>query len=235
MSDTTAGQPPAGAGLGLEIGAVPEALRAHLGLANAGGAMVTAVRGGAGEKAGIKKFDVLLALDGDAIGSASGLAKLLAARQPETPATLRLITAARSVELAVTLGASDPRAPAVPTRPAGPDDWAFPGMPRDLQRELRNGMEAFGGFAGGGGPSGGDFAGSSSFAEAGGKGTVALSGADGKLRLHLDGADAAGQDVAFTAKGTLAEVRLAVQAAPELPAAFRTQALNALQRQFGRQ
>ena len=123
--------PPTGAGLGVTVGPLPEALRAHLGLGKDKGVMVVAVRrDGPADQAGVKKFDVLVEIDGQPINAAGDWKKLLAARKPGAAAKLRLVTSARFAEVPLTLGAADltdmvvadddadapPRGPGLPRR-----------------------------------------------------------------------------------------------------------------------
>jgi membrane-associated protease RseP (regulator of RpoE activity) len=99
---------PGGAGLGVTLGPLPEALRAHLGLGIDKGLMVAEVRrDGPAERAGIRKFDVLVELDGQPLDSPAALAALLAARRPGATAKLKTITAARFADVEVALGPPD--------------------------------------------------------------------------------------------------------------------------------
>ena len=232
----------AGAGLGIETGAVPEALRAHLGLGADKGAMVMALRrGGPGDQAGLKKFDVLLELDGQPIDSAAGLAKLLAQRAPSATAKLRYMTSARFADAEATLGPPD-----APARQLAKSDDDHPvprgglggeGLPKDIRDRLRE-LQALQarrpanfGLIDADAVAGGNFGISSrmiTFTDATGQHSVQITTTNGRRRVTIHGADAEGRDYDFTAAGTLAEVKKAVKESPKLPEAVRTKALEAL-------
>src|SRR5687767_893535 len=88
--------------LGIDVAAPDAALRAQLGLIEGQGVVVTAVpEGSLGAKAGVNVHDVLLAIDGQKVGDAAGLQKLLeAAEGKEVPLMLR--RGGKTVELKTT-------------------------------------------------------------------------------------------------------------------------------------
>jgi predicted metalloprotease with PDZ domain len=89
-------EPDAGALLG-----EPEAaLRAQLGLENAGGALVLEVReGGPAERAGLRRHDVIVRVDGRPAASAEEVAGILARALRERPVALEVRRGGERVEL----------------------------------------------------------------------------------------------------------------------------------------
>jgi predicted metalloprotease with PDZ domain len=89
--------------LGIDVTAPDAALRAQLGLIEGQGVVVTAVpEGSQGAQAGVKVHDVLLAIDGQGVGDAAALHKLLEASGGKE-VNLMLRRGGKSVELKTTL------------------------------------------------------------------------------------------------------------------------------------
>ncbi|PTM98671.1 Do family serine endopeptidase [Mycoplana dimorpha] len=108
--------------LGVQIQPVTKDIADSLGLAEAQGALVVEPQPGSpGEKAGIKKGDVVTALDGDTIKDARDLAKRVAAIKPGTDVELSVWRNGKSEPVKVQIGkleadkqASAPESQAVP-------------------------------------------------------------------------------------------------------------------------
>lgn len=90
--------------IGVQIQSVSADLAASLGLSTARGAIVSTVQaGGPGEKAGIKRGDVIVAINDQPIADSNNLRNTVAATAPGTPITVTLIRDGREQKLNVTL------------------------------------------------------------------------------------------------------------------------------------
>jgi membrane-associated protease RseP (regulator of RpoE activity) len=88
--------------IGVSIGPADDALRAQLELPASQGVIVNQVsKGSPAEKAGVKKHDIILELDGKAIDSAEALTRHVATLK-DRPGTLKLLRAGKSLTLPVT-------------------------------------------------------------------------------------------------------------------------------------
>ncbi len=91
--------------LGVVVQAVTEDLAQGLGLKEVRGVLVSSVqKGSAAEKAGLKQGDVITALNGTNVNAANELRNLVAATQPGTDVTLKLLRDGSEQELKVTVG-----------------------------------------------------------------------------------------------------------------------------------
>jgi Do/DeqQ family serine protease len=101
--------------LGVTIQAITPDLARSLGLATTRGALVSSVsNGGAAEKAGIRRGDVILAINGDEVSSSNDLRNRVASTRPGTGVTLTVLRDGEEQTLSATLGElpSDSRASA---------------------------------------------------------------------------------------------------------------------------
>jgi serine protease Do len=91
--------------LGVFVQAVTEEIAQSLGLKESRGVIVGSVqRGSAAEKAGLKQGDVITAFNGTTINEANELRNLVAATQPGTEVTLKILRDAREQEVKLTVG-----------------------------------------------------------------------------------------------------------------------------------
>jgi len=91
--------------LGVVVQAVTEEIAQSLGLKDVRGVIVGSVqRGSAAEKAGLKQGDVITAFNGANVNEANELRNLVAATQPGTDVTLKLLRDGREQEVKVTVG-----------------------------------------------------------------------------------------------------------------------------------
>jgi serine protease Do len=109
--------------IGLSLRDVADRLRRSLRLRNASGALVQDVTAGSpGERAGVRVYDVVVAVDGRAITDDEQLIQTIAARTPGTSATLQIVRNNRPMSVTVKL-AERPRADG---RVQEPDDIERP-------------------------------------------------------------------------------------------------------------
>jgi len=109
--------------LGVTIQEVSPALAETFGLAKAGGALVSSVqKDSAAAKAGVEPGDVILKLDGRAIGRSAELPPLVAALKPGAKVTLEVWRDGKAKELAATVGTFEDK-----TTVAGGKDLAAKG------------------------------------------------------------------------------------------------------------
>jgi Do/DeqQ family serine protease len=91
--------------LGVVVQAVTEEIAQSLGLKEVRGVIVGSVqRGSAAEKAGVRQGDVITALNGANVNEANELRNLVAATQPGTDVTLKILRDGREQELKITVG-----------------------------------------------------------------------------------------------------------------------------------
>jgi Do/DeqQ family serine protease len=91
--------------LGVVVQAVTEEIAQSLGLKEVKGVIVGSVqRGSAAEKAGLKQGDVITAFNGATVNEANELRNLVAATQPGTEATLKLLRDGHEQESKITVG-----------------------------------------------------------------------------------------------------------------------------------
>jgi serine protease Do len=102
-------------------------LRRSLGLSARNGVLVQDVtEGSPAARAGVRPYDLIVAVDGKAIEGNDPLIQLIAARQPGTTATLQLVRDGRSLSVPVKLAERPPRDP----RPASAEDEPQPSRQR---------------------------------------------------------------------------------------------------------
>ena len=90
--------------IGVDLRDVDPDLQRSLGLRSPNGALVQDVRAGSpGARAGIRTYDVIVAVDGRAVAGNDELIKLIAARKPGTTATLQVVRDGRSMNVPVKL------------------------------------------------------------------------------------------------------------------------------------
>jgi serine protease Do len=105
--------------IGVALRKVDPDLQRSLGLGAKSGALVQDITAGSpGARAGIRTYDVIVAVDGKAVSGDDELIKLIATRKPGTIATLQLIRDGRSMNLPVKL-AERPLRDARPDRRSG--------------------------------------------------------------------------------------------------------------------
>jgi serine protease Do len=108
--------------IGLSLRDVDPDLQRSLGLSNSDGALVQDVTPGSpGARAGIRTYDLIVAVDGKAVSGDDQLIALIAARQPGTVATLQVVRDNRPLNLAVKLAERPPR-----ERKTANDDFPTP-------------------------------------------------------------------------------------------------------------
>ncbi len=96
--------------IGVSLRDVDPDLQRSLGLGNTDGALVQDVTPGSpGARAGIRTYDLIVAVDGKAVSSNDQLIQLIASRQPGTVATLQIVRDNRPLNIAVKLAERAPR------------------------------------------------------------------------------------------------------------------------------
>jgi serine protease Do len=96
--------------IGVSLRDVDPDLQRSLGLGNTDGALVQDVTPGSpGARAGIRTYDLIVAVDGKAVSSNDQLIQLIASRQPGTVATLQIVRDNRPLNVAVKLAERAPR------------------------------------------------------------------------------------------------------------------------------
>ncbi|MCU0723565.1 MAG: PDZ domain-containing protein, partial [Planctomycetes bacterium] len=104
------------ADLGIEVEPAKESVRAILNLAKNEGLVVRKVAdGGAAKQAGIRKFDILVAVDGGAVGTADDLRKALSGKKPGDRVTLTVVRESERVKVEAVLGGREAGAPEKPS------------------------------------------------------------------------------------------------------------------------
>ena len=90
--------------IGVMLRDVDPDLQRSLGLTSSSGALVQDVTDGSpGSRAGVKTYDLIVAVDGKPIGGNDALIQLIASRQPGTTATLQVLRDGRSMNIPVKL------------------------------------------------------------------------------------------------------------------------------------
>jgi hypothetical protein len=131
----------AGSGfLGVQLAdEIPDAVLTHLGID--GGAMVLNVIGGSGaEKAGLKRHDVVIAVDDEKIASAAALRQAIARRESAATVKLKVSRGAETLDLSAQLGTREgapPAEPPAPPRKPGFLGVHFDSVPASLAVHLR--------------------------------------------------------------------------------------------------
>ena len=90
--------------LGIDLGEITPDMQEAFGLASDRGALVQTVRPGLpGEKAGVKRGDVIVAVDGKAVGSSDEVVRIVSAKTPGSTVKLTLNRAGEEVTVTATL------------------------------------------------------------------------------------------------------------------------------------
>ena len=106
--------------IGVTLQDVDADLQRSLDLGAASGALVEDVTAGSpGARAGIRTYDVIVAVDGKAVAGNDQLIQLIAAKAPGTTATLQVIRDGRSLNIPVKLAERPPRERRPPEAPRG--------------------------------------------------------------------------------------------------------------------
>ena len=127
--------------IGVTLRDVDPDLQRSLGLASGDGALVQDVSPGSpGARAGLRTYDIIVAVDGEAIDSNDGLIRMIASREPGSTATLDVVRDGRAMRVPVKLAERPQRdQPAADsgTRPVPSSDRGSPiGLSvRDLDAE----------------------------------------------------------------------------------------------------
>jgi serine protease Do len=91
--------------LGVAIQDVTPALAKALGLPAREGALIGSVNDGSpAARAGLKEEDVVVAIDGEKVGSSSALTRIVALKRPDSTVTLSVVRNGKPIEVKVTLG-----------------------------------------------------------------------------------------------------------------------------------
>jgi serine protease Do len=128
--------------IGVELRDVDEDLQRSLGLSSSTGALVQDVKPGSpGARAGLRPYDVIVAVDGKMVVHNDELIQLVAARQPGTSATLQVLRDGRALNVAVKLAerpVRDPEPEAVPddARPTSRTGSVLGMLVREIDVEL---------------------------------------------------------------------------------------------------
>ena len=128
------------ADLGIGVEAPKESVRALLNLGKEEGLVVIRVAAdGAGAKAGLKKFDILVAVDGKTVGSAEGLRKALEGRRSGDKVELTLVRETERVKVVAVLGGGGGEAGS-PDKPPVSEflDETFRGKGALIRKNLRD-------------------------------------------------------------------------------------------------
>ena len=113
--------------LGVSLDDVDEEYQKQLGLPEQRGAVVTRVTPGSpADKAGVKRYDVIVAVDGNAVETGADLVKAISSSEPTTPVQLSVYRDGKRLELAATLDQrfshEEKSDPELPTRQPDPVD-----------------------------------------------------------------------------------------------------------------
>jgi serine protease Do len=126
--------------LGVELQELEPDLQRLLGIGDARGAMVLDVRdGGPGAEAGLKRWDVITALEGRPVADGDQLVRLVSARAPGSAVRLSLLRDGRPLELTARLARreDDERRAEAKAAPAAADADALGLVVRELSRKAR--------------------------------------------------------------------------------------------------
>jgi serine protease Do len=103
--------------IGVTLKRVDPDLQRSLSLRTSTGALVQDVEAGSpGKRAGLRPYDVIVAVDGRPVVASDDLIQIIASRKPGTTATLQIVRDNRSMNIAVKLAERRARADEVPAR-----------------------------------------------------------------------------------------------------------------------
>jgi Do/DeqQ family serine protease len=127
--------------IGVDLHEVDEDLQRSLRLGAARGVLVEDVRAGSpAERAGLRRYDVIAAVDGRGVQDTAALIRTIAAREPGTRVALQVVREGRSQDMEVELIErplrDEPAAPAPPAAPAKEDGGLGLGV-QELTRQAR--------------------------------------------------------------------------------------------------
>jgi serine protease Do len=124
--------------IGVTLRDVDPDLQQSLALSSAHGALVQDITPGSpGQRAGLRTYDVIVAVDGQPIDSNDALIQLIAAREPGSVATVRVVRDGRSMNLTMKLAERPPRDRRELDRAPQPVPSTYRGSPTGLSvREL---------------------------------------------------------------------------------------------------
>ena len=130
--------------IGVNLHDVDDDLQRSLRLGTARGALVEDVTAGSpAERAGVRRYDVITAVDGRAVPNTSDLIRTIASREPGTTVTLQLTRDGRAQDVEVQLverprrDGPDPAAPAPPAAPTTDGDRGIGLTVQELTRQVR--------------------------------------------------------------------------------------------------
>jgi serine protease Do len=107
--------------LGVGLDDVDEEYQEQLGLPEARGAVVTRVTADSpADKAGVKRYDVIVAVDGNPIETGADLVRAISSSAPETPVEITVYREGKRLELRATLDERDPAGERPTEEPATP-------------------------------------------------------------------------------------------------------------------
>ena len=129
--------------IGVSLKDVDEDLRRSLRLGTARGVLIEDVNAGSpAERAGLRRYDVVAAVDGRAVQDTSALIRTIASGEPGTRVSLQLVREGRAQDVEVELVErplrDDPETPSPPaTAPAKGDDRGLGVSVQELTRQMR--------------------------------------------------------------------------------------------------
>jgi len=129
--------------IGVSLKDVDEDLRRSLKLGTARGVLIEDVNAGSpAERAGLRRYDVVAAVDGRAVQDTSALIRTIASGEPGTRVSLQLVREGRAQDVEVELVErplrDDPETPSPPaTAPAKGDDRGLGVSVQELTRQMR--------------------------------------------------------------------------------------------------
>jgi len=129
--------------IGVSLKDVDEDLRRSLRLGTARGVLIEDVNAGSpAERAGLRRYDVIAAVDGRAVQDTSALIRTIASGEPGTRVSLQLVREGRAQDVEVELVErplrDDPETPSPPaTAPAKGDDRGLGVSVQELTRQMR--------------------------------------------------------------------------------------------------
>ena len=129
--------------IGVSLKDVDEDLRRSLKLGTARGVLIEDVNAGSpAERAGLRRYDVVAAVDGRAVQDTSALIRTIASGEPGTRVSLQLVREGRAQDVEVDLVErplrDDPETPSPPaTAPAKGDDRGLGVSVQELTRQMR--------------------------------------------------------------------------------------------------
>jgi serine protease Do len=106
--------------LGVNIQSITDDTAKAIGLPDTGGALVSNVQpGSAADKAGVKRNDVIRAINGEKVEDSNALRNKVAGTLPGTEVKLSILRDGKEIEVSVTLDELDPNSSASPAGPGG--------------------------------------------------------------------------------------------------------------------